>query len=83
VLILDEAFSQVDPASEQAIHQALPRIMAGRTTLLVAHRLSTARRAERILVMRAGRILEDGGHHDLLRAGGLYADMVGLEDLHQ
>lgn len=81
VLILDEAFSQVDPASEQAIQQALPRVMAGRTTLLVAHRLSTARRAERILVMKNGRLVEDGDHAALLAAGGLYADMVGLEDM--
>lgn len=81
LLILDEAFSHVDPASERIIHQALPAIMAGRTTLLVAHRLSTAERADRILVMKDGRLVEDGNHQALIKAGGLYADMAGLEML--
>ena len=81
LLILDEAFSHVDPASERIIHRNLPAVMAGRTTLLVAHRLSTARRAERILVMKNGRLVEDGDHASLMEAGGLYADMVGLEDM--
>ena len=83
VLILDEAFSQVDPASEEAVHQALPRIMAGRTTILVAHRFSTARHAERIIVMQDGKLLEDGDHKTLMKAGGLYADMAGLDEIEQ
>lgn len=81
VLILDEAFSQVDPASEEAVHQALPQIMAGRTTILVAHRISTACHAQRILVIKDGKLLEDGDHQSLMKAGGLYADMVGLDEM--
>jgi ATP-binding cassette subfamily B multidrug efflux pump len=83
VLLLDEAFSQVDPASEAAIHRALPLVMAGRTTIMVAHRLSTARQAERILVMQQGKLVEDGDHTALLKAGGLYAYLAGLEAMEQ
>ncbi len=78
VLVLDEATSSVDPVSERLIQTALPRVMAGRTSLVVAHRLSTVRDADHILVMRAGRIVEQGGHQELLAAGGLYARLVRL-----
>ncbi len=79
ILILDEAFSQIDPESEQLIQSRLPSIMAGRTCITVAHRLTTALYSQRILVIRDGRIVEDGDHHSLMDARGVYADMVALE----
>ena len=79
ILILDEAFSQIDPESEQLIHSRLPAVMAGRTCITVAHRLSTARYSQRILVIQGGRIIEDGNHDSLMEARGIYADMVALE----
>ncbi len=80
ILILDEAFSQIDPESEQLIQSRLPSIMAGRTCITVAHRLATARYSQRILVIRDGRIIEDGEHQALMNARGVYADMVALEN---
>ena len=79
ILILDEAFSQIDPDSERLIQSRLPSIMAGRTCISVAHRLATARYASRILVIRDGRIVEDGDHQALMDAKGVYANMVDLE----
>ena len=73
ILVLDEATSALDTESEQAVKGALQRLMAGRTTLIVAHRLSTIEHADTIVVMRAGRIVETGSHADLLHAGGAYA----------
>lgn len=81
VLVLDEATSSVDPASERLIQQALPRIMAGRTSLVVAHRLSTVRHADNILVMQRGRVVEQGTHEQLAAAGGLYARLARLEEI--
>ncbi len=81
VLVLDEATSNVDPHSEHLIQQALPRVMAGRTSLVVAHRLSTVRRAHHILVMRRGRVVESGRHRQLMAADGLYARLVRLQGL--
>lgn len=81
ILILDEAFSQIDPQSEELITSRLPSIMSGRTCIIVAHRLSTARQAQRILVLRNGGIVEDGDHRTLVDAGGIYADMTALENL--
>lgn len=80
VLVLDEATSQVDPESERLIQDALPRVMAGRTSLVVAHRLSTIRHADHILVMSRGRIEEQGTHEELLTAGGLYGRLVELQE---
>lgn len=73
ILILDEATASVDTATERLIQEALERLMRGRTSFVIAHRLATIRRAEQILVLRAGRIVERGSHASLLAAGGLYA----------
>jgi ABC-type multidrug transport system fused ATPase/permease subunit len=73
ILLLDEATSAVDAESEALIREALMRLMEGRTTFVIAHRLSTVRRADRILVMDAGRIVEEGRHDDLILRNGLYA----------
>ncbi|WP_156137257.1 lipid A export permease/ATP-binding protein MsbA [Tepidimonas taiwanensis] len=73
VLILDEATSALDNASERLVQEALARLMAGRTTLVIAHRLSTIEHADRIVVLEAGRVVEQGRHAELLAAGGVYA----------
>ena len=79
LLILDEATSYVDSLSESAIQEALNRLMKDRTTLLIAHRLSTARNADRIVVVKNGAILEEGSHQDLMAQNGLYSKMQRLE----
>ena len=73
VLVLDEATSAVDPATEQRLHQALERVTAGRTTITIAHRLSTAQASDLVLVFDAGRLAQVGRHADLARAEGPYA----------
>ncbi|WP_210478989.1 ABC transporter ATP-binding protein [Naasia sp. SYSU D00948] len=75
ILLLDEPTSALDPESEAEVGAALRRLMAGRTTLVVAHRLSTIRSADRIAVLEQGRIVEVGSHQQLLRAGGRYAEL--------
>jgi ATP-binding cassette, subfamily B, bacterial len=75
IVILDEATSQLDSENEAAIQQALAEALRGRTSVVIAHRLSTIANADQILVMDDGRIVERGVHHDLLAAGGLYADL--------
>lgn len=77
VLILDEATSAVDPLLETRIAAALGALSEGRTTIAIAHRLSTAARADRVLVLHEGRLVEDGRHEDLLARGGTYARMYG------
>lgn len=79
VLVLDEATSALDPESEALVRQALERLMRGRTTLVVAHRLSTIRSADRIVVLENGRFVEIGRHSELLLAGGRYATLHAVQ----
>jgi ABC-type multidrug transport system fused ATPase/permease subunit len=77
LLILDEATANLDPEIEAQVQEAMERLLQGRTALVIAHRLSTVYRADRIVVMDAGRIVEQGAHADLLQRGGLYRRLVG------
>src|SRR5690606_9248268 len=79
VLLLDEATSALDSQSEQLIQQALERLMAGRTTIVIAHRLATVQRADRIVVLDRGGIVAIGSHEALLQQGGLYAELARLQ----
>ena len=72
MLVLDEATSSVDALTEVRISHALAKLSVGRTTIAIAHRLSTAARADRVLVLDGGRLVEDGHHDELVRAGGTY-----------
>ncbi len=79
ILLLDEATSALDAESERLVQDALDRLMANRTTLVIAHRLATVRAAGRIIVMDKGRIVETGRHADLIAQGGLYARLANLQ----
>ncbi len=79
ILILDEATSSLDAESEALVQAALEVLMRGRTTLVIAHRLSTVRQADRLIVLAEGRIIEEGRHDDLLAVGGLYAELYGRQ----
>jgi len=78
ILILDEATSALDTESEQAVQEAIKRLTANRTSLIIAHRLSTVQHADRIIMMNAGRIIETGSHTQLLAQNGAYAHLYRL-----
>jgi subfamily B ATP-binding cassette protein MsbA len=79
ILILDEATSALDTESERIIQDALDKLMVGRTTLVIAHRLSTIEGADKIIVMHAGKIIEQGTHADLLAQDGHYAALYNMQ----
>jgi ABC-type multidrug transport system fused ATPase/permease subunit len=79
VLILDEPTSSIDSRTEAVILDALELLMEGRTTLIVAHRLSTLRRADRVIVVNAGEVVEEGTHESLIAGGGLYSQLHALQ----
>ncbi|MFC3569829.1 ABC transporter ATP-binding protein [Paracoccus simplex] len=79
ILLLDEATSALDAQSERLVQQALDELSAGRTTLVIAHRLSTVRQADKIVVMDQGRVVEEGDHDQLMARGGAYAALVKLQ----
>ena len=79
VLILDEATSHLDAISEAQVRHALTALMRDRTTIVIAHRLSTVRDADLIAVLDAGRLVEAGTHSELIACGGLYAELVGRQ----
>jgi ATP-binding cassette subfamily B protein len=79
ILLLDEATASVDPRTESDIQRALHELLEGRTAIVIAHRLSTVRDADGILVVQGGRIVERGRHEELLAAGGVYADLHALQ----
>jgi ATP-binding cassette subfamily B protein len=79
LLILDEATASVDSESERLIQEGVQRLLAGRTALVIAHRLSTVRDADRIAVMQHGRVVEEGRHEELLALGGEYARLYCLQ----
>jgi subfamily B ATP-binding cassette protein HlyB/CyaB len=86
ILIFDEATSALDYESERLIQQNMRQITAGRTVLIIAHRLSTVRMADRIITIERGRLIEDGSHEQLIGTGGRYATLhrvqAGIHDVH-
>ena len=83
IVILDEATAHLDSESEAAVQQALSAALTGRTSLVIAHRLSTVRSADLILVIEGGRVVESGRHSDLIASRGLYADLYRTQFEHQ
>jgi ATP-binding cassette subfamily B protein len=78
IVLLDEVTSALDPVNEAAVHEGVERLMAGRTVVMVAHRMRTVRRADRVVFLDDGRIVEEGSHDELLRRGGRYADFWNI-----
>jgi ATP-binding cassette, subfamily B, bacterial IrtB/YbtQ len=78
VVLLDEVTSALDPVNEMAVHEGVARLLAGRTVVMVAHRMRTVQRADRVVFLDAGRIVEEGPHDELLSRGGRYADFWNL-----
>jgi subfamily B ATP-binding cassette protein MsbA len=78
---LDEATSALDTVSEKLVQEAVQRLVEGRTVLVIAHRLSTVQRANQIIVMSNGEIVERGTHDDLLALGGTYSELMSSQDL--
>ena len=76
ILILDEATSALDAESEALVQQALERLMQNRTSLVIAHRLSTVRNADRVCVLDAGRVIENGTHSELIERDGVYRRLI-------
>ena len=81
ILVLDEATSALDSASENLVQEALEKLMQDRTSLVIAHRLSTIQKADTIVVLDKGKIVEQGSHKELMQANGAYATLVKLQRL--
>jgi ATP-binding cassette subfamily B protein len=81
LVILDEATAHLDSENEALVHAALENALKGRTSIVIAHRLSTVRDADQILVLENGSIIERGKHDELVALGGLYADLYNRQDL--
>ena len=79
ILILDEATSSVDPGTERKLQESIERLRRGRTSLVVAHRLSTITAADRILVLQRGRLVEEGTHRELYERDGIYRGLFDLQ----
>jgi ATP-binding cassette subfamily B protein len=80
VLVMDEATAFLDPSTEATLQRDLERLLHGRTAIVIAHRLATVEAADRILVLRRGRLVEEGNHRQLRAAGGLYAQLAELQE---
>ncbi|MGW0818006.1 ABC transporter ATP-binding protein [Streptomyces viridiviolaceus] len=78
IVLLDEVTSALDPVNEAAVHEGIERLMAGRTVVMVAHRMRTVQRADRVVFLDGGRVVEEGSHEELLRRGGRYADFWNI-----
>ena len=83
ILVMDEATANIDTETEMLIQDAMERLMAGRTTIVVAHRLSTIQHADKIMVMHKGRLREEGTHQELLQQNGIYKKLYDLQLKHQ
>ena len=79
ILILDEATSSVDPVTERRLQDSLDHLLEGRTSLIVAHRLTTVSKVDRILVLHEGRLVEEGSHEELYAKDGVYRDLFDLQ----